>query len=41
VEANRPTLEAFCRFAHQQGITQRQMSPDELFPREVRVTAKV
>ncbi|MFL4999259.1 MAG: 4,5-dihydroxyphthalate decarboxylase, partial [Xanthobacteraceae bacterium] len=41
VEANRPTLEAFCRFAHQQGITERQMSPDELFPREVRVTAKV
>jgi 4,5-dihydroxyphthalate decarboxylase len=41
IEANRPTLEAFCRFAHQQGITQRQMTPDELFPREVRVTAKV
>ncbi|MFL6802643.1 MAG: 4,5-dihydroxyphthalate decarboxylase [Xanthobacteraceae bacterium] len=41
VEANRPTLEAFSRFAHQQGITERQMSPDELFPREVRASAKV
>jgi 4,5-dihydroxyphthalate decarboxylase len=41
VEANRPTLEAFCRFAHQQGITQRLMTLEELFPREVRVSAKV
>jgi 4,5-dihydroxyphthalate decarboxylase len=41
VEANRPTLEAFCRFAHDQGITGRRMSPDDLFPREVRATAKV
>ena len=41
VEANRPTLEAFCRFAHDQGVTQRRMSPDELFPREVRTAAKV
>jgi 4,5-dihydroxyphthalate decarboxylase len=40
VEANRPTLEAFCRFAHDQGITARRMSPDDLFPREVRTTAK-
>jgi 4,5-dihydroxyphthalate decarboxylase len=41
VEANRPTLEAFCRFAHEQGITGRRMSPDDLFPREVRTSAKV
>ena len=41
VDANRPTLDAFCRFAHQQGITERQMSPDELFPREVRASTKV
>ena len=41
VDANRPTLEAFCRFAHDQGITARKMSPDDLFPREVRTSAKV
>jgi len=41
IDANRPTLEAFCRFAHDQGITERRMSPDDLFPREVRTTAKV
>jgi 4,5-dihydroxyphthalate decarboxylase len=41
VEANRPTLDAFCRFAHDQGITQRKLAPDDLFPREVRTTAKV
>jgi 4,5-dihydroxyphthalate decarboxylase len=41
VEANRPTLDAFCRFAHDQGITERKLSPDDLFPREVRTTAKV
>jgi 4,5-dihydroxyphthalate decarboxylase len=41
VEANRPTLEAFCRFAHQQGISQRLMTLEELFPREVRASTKV
>ena len=41
VEPNRPTLEAFCRFAHDQGITARRITPDELFPREVRASAKV
>jgi 4,5-dihydroxyphthalate decarboxylase len=41
VEANRPTLEAFCRFAHAQGITERKLTPDDLFPREVRTTARV
>jgi 4,5-dihydroxyphthalate decarboxylase len=41
VEANRPTLEAFCRFAHDQGITAQKLTPDDLFPREVRTSAKV
>ena len=40
VDANRPTLEAFCRFAHDQGITPRKLSPDDLFPRRSH-TAKV
>ena len=41
VETNRPTLDAFCRFAHDQGITAHKISPDDLFPREVRASAKV
>jgi 4,5-dihydroxyphthalate decarboxylase len=41
IEANRPTLDAFCRFAHDQGVTPRRLSPEDLFPREVRSAAKV
>jgi 4,5-dihydroxyphthalate decarboxylase len=41
LEPNRTTLEAFCRFAHAQGITARQMTPDELFPQEVRAEVRV
>jgi 4,5-dihydroxyphthalate decarboxylase len=40
VEGNRPTLDAFCRFAHDQGLTARRLTPDELFPAEVRATFK-
>jgi 4,5-dihydroxyphthalate decarboxylase len=36
IEANRTTLEAFCRFAQAQGLTQHLVHPDELFPPEVR-----
>ncbi|HEY7228846.1 MAG TPA: 4,5-dihydroxyphthalate decarboxylase [Pseudolabrys sp.] len=35
LEANRTTLEAFCRFAHAQGITAKKLAPDDLFPKEV------
>jgi 4,5-dihydroxyphthalate decarboxylase len=38
IEANRPTLEAFCRFGHAQGITDRLMRPEELFPAQVQGT---
>jgi 4,5-dihydroxyphthalate decarboxylase len=38
VEANRITLEGFCRFAHDQGLTARRITPEELFPAEVRAT---
>lgn len=31
VDANRPALEALCRYSHSQGITARQVSVDELF----------
>jgi len=41
IEASRPTIEAFCRYAHDQGVTQRRMSVEELFPREVQATARV
>ncbi len=41
LEANRKTLEAFCRFAHDQGITARKLTPDDLFPKEVRASVRV
>jgi 4,5-dihydroxyphthalate decarboxylase len=41
VEENRKALEAFCRFAHAQGITAKQLAPDDLFPKEVRASVRV
>jgi 4,5-dihydroxyphthalate decarboxylase len=41
VEESRPTLEAFCRYAHEQGVTARKMTPEDLFPPETRGMAKV
>ena len=41
LEENRKTLEAFCRFAHAQGITAQRLTPDDLFPKEVRTTVRV
>jgi len=41
IEPNRTTLEAFCRFCHDQGVTHRRMTIDDLFPREVRAMARV
>lgn len=35
LQANRPTLEAFLAFAHEQGVTARPLECEELFPREV------
>ena len=35
IEASRPTLEAFCRYAHAQGVTPRLLGIADLFPREV------
>jgi 4,5-dihydroxyphthalate decarboxylase len=35
LEPNRPTLEAFLAFAHEQGVTARPLQVEELFPREV------
>ena len=41
IEESRPTIEAFCRYAHDQGVTHRRMGVDDLFPREVRAMARV
>jgi 4,5-dihydroxyphthalate decarboxylase len=41
IEESRPTIEAFCRYAQDQGVTQRRMTVEDLFPREVRVMARV
>jgi 4,5-dihydroxyphthalate decarboxylase len=41
IEPSRPTIDAFCRFSHDQGVTHRRMTIDDLFPREVRAMARV
>jgi 4,5-dihydroxyphthalate decarboxylase len=41
VDANRPTLEAFLRFAYEQGVAHRLLAVDELFPPEVRKMFRV
>jgi 4,5-dihydroxyphthalate decarboxylase len=41
LEANRPTLDAFCRFANDQGVTQRRLAPEDLFPVELHSSVKV
>jgi 4,5-dihydroxyphthalate decarboxylase len=41
LEENRATLDAFCRFAHTQGVTAKRLTPDDLFPKEVRASVKV
>ena len=41
IESSRATLEAFCRYCHDQGVTARRMTPEELFPREVQTSARI
>ena len=41
IEPNRPTLEAFLRFAHEQGVCHRPVAVDELFPPELKSVFKV
>jgi 4,5-dihydroxyphthalate decarboxylase len=40
LDANRPTLDAFCRFAHDQHITTRPLTADDLFPPQLRAVSK-
>ncbi len=41
IEDNRPTLEAFCRYAYEQGVASRLLTPEDLFLPEVRASFKV
>lgn len=41
IEANQPTLDAFLQYCGEQGVTQRAVSVEELFPREVSQIFKV
>jgi len=34
VSRNRPTLDAFLRFCHEQGVTQKQLKPEDIFVKE-------
>jgi 4,5-dihydroxyphthalate decarboxylase len=41
LEKNRATLEAFCRYANDQGVASRRLLPEELFPVETLSSVKV
>jgi 4,5-dihydroxyphthalate decarboxylase len=41
IEPNRPTLEAFLRFAHEQGVSERALALEELFPASVQRSFRV
>jgi 4,5-dihydroxyphthalate decarboxylase len=41
IEANRPTLELFLRYAHEQGIAHRLARPEEIFPAGIMASVRV
>jgi 4,5-dihydroxyphthalate decarboxylase len=41
IEPNRPTLELFLRYAHEQGIAHRHVRPEEIFPEGMMVEVRV
>jgi 4,5-dihydroxyphthalate decarboxylase len=41
IENNCKTLEPFLAFCHEQGVTKRKLTPEELFPKEVSVELKI
>ena len=41
IKANRTTLAAYLRFAHEQGVCHSLLAPEDMFPAEVRTTFKV
>jgi 4,5-dihydroxyphthalate decarboxylase len=41
IEENRPTLELFLQYCHEQGIAKRRVEPEEIFPKGVMAPAKI
>jgi len=41
IEANRPTLELFLRYAHEQGIAQKLVAPEDIFPAGIMASVKI
>jgi len=41
IEENRPTLEQFLRYTHEQGIAHRHAKPEEIFPKGIMTSVKV
>jgi 4,5-dihydroxyphthalate decarboxylase len=41
VEANRPTLEAFTRYAHEQGLIKERPQIEDLFPASTQRTSRL
>jgi 4,5-dihydroxyphthalate decarboxylase len=41
IEANRPTLELFLRYAYEQGIAHKHVKPEDIFPAGIMVSVKV
>jgi 4,5-dihydroxyphthalate decarboxylase len=41
IEANRPTLEQFCRYTYEQGIAHRHAKPEDLFPPGIMTMVRV
>lgn len=41
IEENRPTLEQFLRYTHEQGIAHRHVQPEEIFPKGIMTSVKI
>src|SRR5947207_4915342 len=41
IEENRPTLEQFLRYTHEQGIAKRHATPEEIFPKGIMTAVRV
>ena len=41
IEENRPTLEQFLRYTHEQGIAHRRAKPEEIFPKGIMTSVRV
>ena len=41
IEPNRPTLELFLRYTHEQGIAHRLTTPEDIFPAGIMASVKI